>query len=118
MQAQDFQHLVVLFLAAALAISAYMIGQRALNELLSRMVKVPGGIEFYRRTFLLMLLFGALGPSVAADFKSGAGMHFMEYVWGTASALENTLGYIFLGISLYLVLITILVATLKPQNDK
>ena len=114
----DGQQLVVILLAVGIALLAYLIVQRGLSELISRMVNVPGGIVFYRRAFLLMLLFGAIGPAVSATFKEVPGMHFMEHVWAIAGALENVFGYTFLTLGIYLVLITILVATLKPKDDK
>lgn len=118
MAAVNIQHLVVLILAIGFALLAYALVQRGLGELLSRTVNVPGGIAFYRRAFLLMLLFGALGPAVSANFKAEPGTHFMVYVWETADALENAFGYTFLTLGIYLILITILVAALKPKDDK
>lgn len=46
------------------------------------------------------------------------GEHFMEYVWTVAGGLGEALQYIFLTLAIYLVLMTILVATLKPKDDK
>lgn len=114
----DGENIVVILLAVGIALLVYLTVQRGLGELLSRMVSVPGGIVFYRRAFLLMLLFGALGPAVSASFKEVPAMHFMERVWAMADALENVFGYTFLALGIYLVLITILVATLKPKDDK
>jgi hypothetical protein len=114
----DDQYIVLILLAVGIALLAYLIVQRGLSELLSRMVSVSGGTVFYRRAFLLMLLFGALGSAVSANFKAEPGMHFMERVWAIAGALENVFGYTFLTLGIYLILITILVAALKPKDDK
>lgn len=42
----------------------------------------------------------------------------MEYVWVIAGGLGDSLDYLFFTIAIYLVLMTILVATPKPKDDK
>jgi hypothetical protein len=111
-------HLVVLILAVALAILVYLLARRGLGELLSRTVAVPGGVVFFRRAFLLLLIFGVVGQAVTGNPDVKPGEHFMEYVWAIAGGLGESLQYIFLTLSIYLVLMTILVATLKPKDDK
>ena len=111
-------HLVVLILAVALAILVYLLARRGLGELLSRTVAVPGGVVFFRRAFLLLLIFGVVGQAVTGSPDVKPGEHFMEYVWAAAGGLGESLQYIFLTLSIYLVLMTILVATLKPKDDK
>lgn len=111
-------HLVVVFLAIALAILVYLLARRGLGELLSRTVAVPGGVVFFTRAFLLLLIFGVIGQAVTGNPDVKPGQHFMEYVWLVAAGLGDSLGYIFLTLAIYLVLMTILVATLKPKDDK
>jgi hypothetical protein len=111
-------HLVVLILAVALAILVYLLARRGLGELLSRTVVVPGGVVFFARAFLLLLIFGVIGQAVTGNPDVKPGRHLMEYVWIVAAALEGALEYIFLTLAIYLVLMTILVATLKPKDDK
>jgi len=111
-------HLAVLVISIALAVLVYLPIQRNLGDLLSRVVAVPAGVVFYRRCFLLLLIFGVLGQAVAAGPDVKPGLHFMEYVWGVASGLGDSLQYIFLTLAIYLVLVTILVAALKPKDDK
>lgn len=111
-------HLVILILAIAFASLAYALTKRGLEELLSRTVAIPGGVAFYMRSFLLLLLFGAVGQVVAVNPNVKPGQHFMEYVWAVAGALGDSFGYIFLTLGIYLVVMTILVATLKPNNDQ
>jgi hypothetical protein len=111
-------HLVVVLLAIALAILVYLLARHGLGELLSRTVAVPGGVVFFRRAFLLLLIFGVIGPAVTGNPDVKPGQHFMEYVWLVASMLGDSLQYIFLALAIFLVLMTILVATLKPKDDK
>jgi hypothetical protein len=110
--------LAILILAIGFACLTYLITRRGLGDLLDRTVIIPGGVKFYMRAFLLLLLFGAVGQAVAVNPDVKPGQHFMEYVWIVAGALNDSFAYIFLTLAVYLVLMTILVATLKPKNDK
>ena len=118
MLAVNLQHLIVIVLAITFAVLTYTLVQRGLGELLTRMVDVPGGIVFFRRAFLLMLLFGVVGPAVSASFEVNPGLHFMEYVWALGNGLEGACENMFIAIGVYLVVITVLVAALKPKDDK
>ncbi len=111
-------HLVVVILAIVLAILVYFLTRRGLGELLSRTVAVPGGVVFFTRAFLLLLIFGVIGQAVTGNPDVKVGQHFMEYVWFVAAGLGDSLEYIFLTLAIYLVLMTILVAALKPKDDK
>jgi hypothetical protein len=111
-------HLAVLILSVALAAFVYSLARRSLGELLSRTVTVAGGVVFYQRAFLLLLIFGVLAQVVAPGQNVKPGEHFMEYVWAVAAGLGDSLQYIFLTLTIYLVLVTILIAALKPKDDK
>jgi NADH:ubiquinone oxidoreductase subunit 6 (subunit J) len=111
-------HLAVLILAVASAILVYLLARESLRELLSRTVKVRGGVVFYTRAFLLMLVFGVVGQAVTASPDLKGGQRFMEYVWAVAASLGDSFDYVFLTLAIYLVLVTILVATLKPKDDE
>jgi len=111
-------HLVILTLAITLALLVYLMARRSLGELLFRTVPIPGGVTFFRRAFLLLLIFGVVGQAVTGNPDVKSGEHFMEYVWTVAGGLADSLQYIFLTLAIYLVLMTILVATLKPKDDK
>lgn len=110
--------LVVVALAIALAVLVYLLTRRGLGELLSRTVAVPGGVEFFARAFLLLLIFGVIAQAVTGNPDVKPGQYFMEYVWLVAAGLGESLAYIFLTLMIYLVLMTILVATLKPKDDE
>lgn len=108
----------MVLVAIALAILVYLLARRSLGELLSRTVAVPGGVVFFTRAFLLLLIFGVIGPAVTGNPDVKSGQHFMEYVWFVAAGLADSLEYIFLTLAIYLVLVTVLVAALKPKDDK
>ena len=110
--------LVSLILSVGFSLTAYWCVRRSLRDLMSRTVTVPGGVDFYLRSFLLLLLFGAIGGAISSspDLKPGA--RFMEYVWAIATRLGTVFGYVFGTLAIYLTLITVLVAALKPHNDK
>lgn len=108
----------MVILAIALAILVYLLARRGLGELLSRTVVVPGGVVFFKRAFFLLLIFGVIGQAVTGNPDVKPGQYFMEYVWLVAAGLGDSLVYIFLTLAIYLVLMTILVAALKPKDDK
>lgn len=118
MSSVDIAHLIVLVLAIVFATLVYALTSRGLVELLRRTVTVPGGVIFFSRAFLLIILFGALGAALSSHLDVKDGEHFMEYVWVVASGLGDTLSYTFMALAVYLVLMTILVAALKPKDDQ
>jgi hypothetical protein len=110
--------LVLLLLSVMVAIILFFSLHNSLRDLLQSTIKLPAGVTFYLRSFALVLVLAALSAAIGivSDMKSGA--HFMEYVWtaagGLSSVLEAVLGFL----AVYLVLITILVATLKPKREE
>jgi hypothetical protein len=115
---EHITRLAILIFAVMFASLTYVLARRGLSELVSRTVTIPGGVDFYMRSFLLLLLFGAVAQAVAGSPDAKEGQRFMEYVWVVARGLGDSLDYIFFTLAIYLVLMTILVATLKPKDDK
>lgn len=118
MSSVNSAHLTLLILALAMAMFAYVLARKALDELLTRTVAIPGGVVFYERSFFMLLAFGAVGSALSYNLDVKPGEHFMEYVWSIAAGFGEAVGYIFLTLAIYLVLMTVRVATLKPKNDK
>jgi cation transporter-like permease len=110
--------LILLILALAVAMLAWLLARRGLHELLGRTVILPGGVMFYDRAFSMLLFFGAIGAAFSHNLNVKPGDHFMEYVWDIASGFGDVLGYLFISLTIYLVLMTILVAALKPKNEQ
>jgi len=118
MSPAQWAELVELILALLCALLTYGLTQRGLRELLERTVTVPGGIEFYRRAFLLVLVFGAVAEALGAAPDLKAGAHFMEYVWAVAGGVGSVLGAVLLVLGVYVLLLTILVAAIKPKHEQ
>jgi hypothetical protein len=110
--------LILLVLAAAIPTILFLLLRASLSELLRRTLKLQAGITFYLRSFLLVLYLAALSGAIGISFDLKPDAHFMEYVWKGAAGLSSSLQNLVMFISVYLVLITILVATLKVKVDK
>ncbi len=110
--------LILLVLSLAVPIILFLLLRASLIDLLRHTLKVQAGVTFYLRSFLLILFLSALSAAIGTSFALKPDSRFMEYVWkgaeGVSSTLEKTLWFV----AVYLVLITILVATLKLKNDK
>src|SRR5260370_15731534 len=110
--------LTLLVLSSAVPIILFLLLRASLTDLLRHTLKVQAGITFYLRSFLLILFLSALSAAIGTSFYLKPDSRFMEYVWkgaeGVSSTLEKTLWFV----AVYLVVITILVATLKIKDDK
>lgn len=110
--------LVLLLLSLALPIILFLPLRASLRDLLQHTVKLQAGTTFYLRSFLLVLFLSAVSAAIGTSFDLKPDSRFMEYVWkgaeGLSSALEKSLWFV----AIYVVLITILVATLKIKDDK
>jgi preprotein translocase subunit SecG len=110
--------LTLLVLSLAVPTILFLLLRTSLIDLLRRTLKVQAGITFYSRSFLLILFLSALSAAIGTTFDLKQDSRFMEYVWkgaeGVSSTLERTLWFV----AVYVVLITILVATLKVKDDE
>ncbi|MGD0293738.1 MAG: hypothetical protein ABSB30_07770 [Terracidiphilus sp.] len=110
--------LVLLALAAAIPTILFLLLRDSLYDLLRRTIKLQAGVAFYLRSFLLILYLAALSGAIGISFELKPEARFMEYVWKEAAGLSSSIQYLLIFVSVYLVLITILVATLKVKVDK
>ncbi len=110
--------LTLLVLALAVPIVLFLLLRSSLFDLLRQTLKVQAGITFYLRSFLLILFLSALSAAVGTSFDLKPDARFMEYVWKGAEGLSSTLEKTLWFVAVYLILITILVATLKIKDDK
>ena len=110
--------LILLAFSVAVPTILFLLLRSSLCDLLRHTLKLQSGVTFYLRSFLLVLYLAALSGAVGISFDLKPESHFMEYVWKGASGLSSSLQYLVLFISLYLVLITILVTTLKVKVDE
>jgi preprotein translocase subunit SecG len=110
--------LVLLALSLAVPIILFLLLRVSLHDLLQQTVKLQAGVTFYLRSFLLVLFLSALSAAIGTSFDLKSGSRFMEYVWKGAEGLSSTLERSLWFVAVYVVLITILVATLKTKDDK
>ncbi|HTZ99906.1 MAG TPA: hypothetical protein VMB02_06215 [Candidatus Aquilonibacter sp.] len=90
----------------------------SLRELLRETVKLPAGVTFYVRSFLLVLFFAALSAAVGTSFDLKPDARSMEYVWAGAQGLSSVLEKTLWIAVIYVIIVTILIAVLKIQDDK
>jgi hypothetical protein len=118
MSANTYAFLALFVLSVALAVGLLFPLRDALKGLLQRTVRLPDGVTFYLRSFFVLLFFSAIGGALGFTFDLKPDSHFMEYVWKVASGLSNVLGQMLLYLAGYLVLTTVILATLKIKDDK
>jgi hypothetical protein len=104
-------------ISAVIALLTYKLLCEDLRRLLGAALKVPGGVSFFLRALLIVLLFSALAGSIGKEFSLKPDAHFIEYVWSVNSGLKDVLQNSLLSLLGYLALITVLVAVLKPKNE-
>jgi preprotein translocase subunit SecG len=110
--------LVLLILSLAVPALLFLLLRDSLRELLRHTVKLPGAVTFYLRSFLVVLFLSSLSAAVGTSFDLKEGSRFMEYVWKGAEGLSSTLEKTLWFVGIYVVVMTILVATLKIKDDQ
>jgi hypothetical protein len=118
MSLQLIAFLSLLVLSLAIPLILFFLLRDSLIDLLRRTLKVEAGITFYVRSFLLILFLSALSASIATSFDLKPDARFMEYVWKGAEAVSSGMEKMLWCIALYLVVVTVLVATLKIKDDQ
>jgi hypothetical protein len=118
LSANTYAFLALFVLSATLAVGLFLQLRDTLQGLLQRTIRLPDGVTFYLRSFFVLLFFSALGGALGFTFDLKPDSHFMEYVWKVAAGLSNVIGQMVLYIAGYLVLTTIILATLKMKDDK
>lgn len=110
--------LSLLVLSLVVPIILFLLLRNSLVDLLRHTLKVQAGITFYLRSLLLVLFLSALSGSIGTSFDLKSDARFMEYIWKGAEGMSSTLEKTLWLVALYLVIVTILVATLKIKDDK
>jgi len=110
--------LVLVALSLAVPTVLFFLLHDSLRELLEHTVKQPGGVIFYLRSFLAVLFLSALSAAVGISFDLPADTRFMQFAWKVGEGLSSTMQLTLVSLSLYVVVMTILIATLKIKNDK
>jgi len=110
--------LILLVLSLVVPTILFLVLRDSLRELLKHTVKLPGGVTFYLRSFLLVLYLSALSVAVGTSVDLPAGSRFMQYVWKGAEGVSSTMQATLLFVGIYVVVVTILIATLKIKDDQ
>jgi hypothetical protein len=118
MSVEQIAFLTLLTVALAVPTILFLLLRSSLRGLLRHTLKLQAGVTFYLRSFLLCLYLAALSGAIEISFDLKSGSHFMEYVWKGAAGVSSLLQNLVIFVSLYLVLITILTATLKVDVDE
>ena len=108
----------MIIVAVILAVLLFRLLRDSLRGTLEHTVKAPAGINFFVRSFFLVLLLAALSASFGTSVDLKPDARFMEYVWKCADGLASEFERISWFLMIYLVLITILIATLKIKNGE
>lgn len=108
----------LIIVAVLIAVFLFRLLRDSLQGTLRQTVKAPPGINFFVRSFFLVLVLAALAAAFGTSIDLKPDAHFMEYVWKFAEGLASVFERISWFIMIYLVLITILIATLKIKNDE
>lgn len=110
--------LVLLVLSLTVSIGLFLLLRDSLSDLLRHTLKLPEAVTFYLRSFFLLIFLSGLSAAIGTRFDLKAGSPFMEYIWKEADGMSSTLEKTVWFVAIYLVLITVLVATLKVKDDK
>jgi hypothetical protein len=110
--------LILLAFSVAIPTILFLLLRSSLCGLLRHTLRLQDGVTFYLRSFLLVLYLAALSGAIGVSFDLKPDAHSMEYVWRGATGLSSSLQDMVMFVALYLILITILVATLKVKVDE
>lgn len=118
MNAQLTVFVALIVVAVLLAVLLFRLLRDSLRGTLGHTVKVAAGINFFVRSFFLLLVLASLSAAFGTSIDLKPDAQFMEYVWKCAEELSSVFERISWFLMIYLVLITILIATLKIKNDE
>ena len=108
--------LALLFLALVIVVVVDRVLRPGLTQYLSEWIRLPAGVQFYARVFVLVLALTVMGTAVDPSFNLQANAHFMEYVWAVGSALNKVFENVIIVLLVYLGLLTVLGAALRPRQ--
>jgi hypothetical protein len=108
--------LAVLSVLAAWVVFAVL--RAPLRDLMSRTVGLDSATKFYERLLILGLLYVAIATVSGSAFNLGKDPKFMTYVWRVGLELNEALAWITGFLALYVVLITIILASHRSGHDR
>ena len=111
-------YLVQLLLVTGLMILVFGLVRRSARSLLDDVVRLPAATEFYMRVLLLLLVFAGLEAAVGDRWDIKPDPALMEYVSNIAGTMGEALQTAFWLIMIYMVLMTVLTATLRGGSSR
>lgn len=118
LNAQLTVFVALIIVAVLLAVLLFRLLRDSLRGTLGHTIKAPAGINFFVRSFFLVLVLASLSAAFGTSVDLKPDAQFMEYVWKCADGLASEFERISWFLMIYLALITILIATLKIKNDE
>jgi hypothetical protein len=113
--------LTIAFLSAVLLIiSAGLVIDRVvrpgLTQFLNELIRIPAGVEVYKRVFIVVVMLSVLGVALDPSFNLQASARFMEFVWAVGANLHKVFDTLTVVLLVYLALLTVLSAALRPRQ--
>ena len=116
---EEFYGYSVLFaLAAGLGILVFVLVWLPMARLLSANSRLKQAKPFFVRTLMLIMLLGALAPVVGKGLNLPQTAAPMEYIWQAAGKLDGSFWAVGLYLFGFVVIVTILAATLGKYRDE
>ena len=103
--------LVLATLGAVSAVIAFRLLRVPLRDLMNRTVGIDAATSFYERILLLCLLYVVAAAVFSASLGVEKSPNFMSYVWMVGDNLGDVLAWVAGVLALYLVIVTIIIAT-------
>ncbi|HKW64687.1 MAG TPA: hypothetical protein VJN89_19195 [Candidatus Acidoferrum sp.] len=105
-----------LAISLGIVLAIYGLLGKVLRELLDKTIRLTAGSAFYLRALILILLCGALSKVIGGVHQKPDD-HFMDYVWAVAHDTSEVFDNLLLILIVYVVIVTVLVAVLRPKNE-
>jgi len=109
---------IALALGAGLAFAIYLLLRRSATALLDEVIGLPAGTTFYFRMLCLCVFLAAATGVLGGVFDLKPEARFMEYVWRVASVLSSTCTWLLMALLVFLSVLTVLVAVLRPRDQR
>lgn len=103
---------ILMIIASATAWGTYVLVRPGLRSLLDGVVNRSAATQYYLRSLLVCLMFGAWSGVLSNKWDPTSGGPVMEHVWTVAGAMSSSLGIMVLILCCFAVLATIITASL------
>ena len=116
---QEFTGPAILFvLAVVVGLVLFLLVWRPARKLLGANARLLAARPFFIRTLFLLTMIGAIAPVIGESPDAGPDAAFMEQVWQAAGHLKQTVTFAGLYLFGFVVVMTILAASLGRLRDE